>query len=207
MAASPISWRYDVRALLVAGVVALTGLFLGTGAARAGALASWIAPSVRAAHSYGAAVAHYDATVKPAMHVTGVPIRRGTLDRSIADTSGRPPAPPGVFSAPNTTGAGALTSSQRARYLFDNWHPATFPNRTQSIGYHLAKHGKGRSAFDYTRDAQQFLSQNRNLATPVTLRDGTSGLRIQTKVPLPGGGTNNIGGYWTSDGRLVTFWD
>jgi len=102
---------------------------------------------------------------------------------------------------------GALTSSQRAQYLSDNWHPATFPNRTQSINYHLAKHGNGRTAFEYTRDAQQFFSQNRDLATEVILRDGTPGLRIQTKVPLPGGGTNNVGGYWTSDGRLVTFWD
>ncbi|MFV0317738.1 MAG: hypothetical protein ACK5O2_12355 [Microthrixaceae bacterium] len=37
--------------------------------------------------------------------------------------------------------------------------------------------------------------------------DGSAGLRIQAKVPLPGGGTKNVGGYWTTDGRLVTFWD
>ncbi len=28
---------------------------------------------------------------------------------------------------------GALTAGQRAQYLADNWHSATFPNRTQSI--------------------------------------------------------------------------
>lgn len=101
----------------------------------------------------------------------------------------------------------ALTATQRGRYLLDNWHPATFPNRTQSVNYHLARHGNGRTAFEYTRDAQNFFSQNRGLATQVTLRDGTAGLRIQTKVPVPGGGTRNVGGYWTTDGRLVTFWD
>ena len=93
------------------------------------------------------------------------------------------------------------------RYLFNNWHKGTFPNRTQSVNYHLAKHGKGRTAGEYTRDAMDFYDANRSLGTPVILRDGTAGLRIQTKQPLPGGGTQKVGGFWTSDGRLVTYWD
>ena len=33
-----------------------------------------------------------------------------------------------------------------AFYLFENWHKGTFANRTQSIAYHMGKHGNGRSA-------------------------------------------------------------
>ena len=39
------------------------------------------------------------------------------------------------------------------------------------------------------------------------IRDGTAGIKIQTKVRIPGQKTQKIGGYWTADGKLVTFWD
>ncbi|MBX3435034.1 MAG: hypothetical protein KF847_17085 [Pirellulales bacterium] len=97
--------------------------------------------------------------------------------------------------------------SANARYLADNWHQGTFPNRTQSVSYHLAKHGKGRSATEYTRDAMDFFQKNRHLGQEVILKDGTAGIKIQTKISMPGQKTQKIGGYWTSDGRLVTFWD
>lgn len=108
--------------------------------------------------------------------------------------------------APSVT-ANAQTPAQSGQYLFDNWHSATFPNRIQSTNYHVARHGNGRTAFEYTRDAQTFFARNRGLATQVTLRDGTLGLRIKTMVSVDGGGFRNVGGYWTADGRLVTFWD
>jgi hypothetical protein len=41
----------------------------------------------------------------------------------------------------------------------------------------------------------------------VVLRDRTAGIEISTKQPVPGGGFQKIGGYWTSDGRLVMVWN
>ena len=115
------------------------------------------------------------------------------------------PGPSNVTPGPN--GMNALSASGRARYTVKNWHSGTFPNRSQSITYHLGKHGRGRTAFQYTRDAQDFFAKNKHLATKGTLKDGTPGLRIQIKRPIPGGGTKKVGGWWTRDGRLVTFWD
>jgi len=93
------------------------------------------------------------------------------------------------------------------KYLFDNWHMGTFPNRLQSIKYHLAKHGKGRTLRQYTEAAQDFFQKNKHLGTKVMLKDGTAGIQIKTKIKIPGQKTQRIGGYWTHDGRLVTFWD
>lgn len=91
------------------------------------------------------------------------------------------------------------------QYLFNTWHKGTFENRTRSVNYHLARHGKGRSAVEYTRDAMDFFAANRSLRVPVILKDGSAGIKIATKQP--GGGVQKVAGYWTSDGRLVTFWD
>lgn len=52
-----------------------------------------------------------------------------------------------------------------------------------------------------------FFAQNRSLGQSMILRDGTVGIKTSTKQPLPGGGFQKVGGYWTSDGRLVTYWD
>ncbi|GIW99630.1 MAG: hypothetical protein KatS3mg111_2963 [Pirellulaceae bacterium] len=93
------------------------------------------------------------------------------------------------------------------KYLADNWHQGTFPNRMQSVRYHLAKHGKGRTAQQYTEDAMDFFHKNKHLGQKVTLKDGTPGIKIQTKIKIPGQKTRRIGGYWTHDGKLVTFWD
>ena len=61
---------------------------------------------------------------------------------------------------------------------------------------------KGRTIEQYTQDAINFYNANKSLAVPVVLKDGTEGVKIQT-----GTGKNKVGGYWTKDGRVVTFWD
>lgn len=95
---------------------------------------------------------------------------------------------------------------QAGQYLSESWHQGTFPNKMQSIQYHVAKHGKGRTPTQYTKDAMEFFKQNKHLGQNVILKDGTAGIKIQVKTQI-GGKTQRIGGYWTSDGRLVTFWD
>jgi RHS repeat-associated protein len=100
----------------------------------------------------------------------------------------------------------AAKTSGAGKYLFNNWHKGTFANRTQSVSYHLAKHGKGRTATQYTQDAMNFFNKNKGLGQNVILKDGTQGIKIQTKQII-NGKTHRVGGYWTRDGKLVTFWD
>ncbi len=92
------------------------------------------------------------------------------------------------------------------KYLNNSWYKGTFPNKTQSLKYHLGKHGRGRTATEYTRDAMNFFEKNSHLGKKVTLKDGTPGIKIQTKTNVDGK-TQRMGGYWTQDGKLVTFWD
>ena len=88
-----------------------------------------------------------------------------------------------------------------AFYLFENWHKGTFANRTQSIAYHMGKHGNGRSASAYTQDAMAFFKANESAGKTVVLRDGTGGVRIRTKQPVVGGGTKEcrwlLDVYWS----------
>jgi len=91
-------------------------------------------------------------------------------------------------------------------FLFNTWHKGTFANRTQSVMYHVGKHGNGRTAVQYTQDAMSFFNKNKGLGQNVILKDGTQGIKIQTKQII-NGKTQRVGGYWTSDGKLVTFWD
>lgn len=46
-----------------------------------------------------------------------------------------------------------------------------------------------------------FYNKNKHLGVPVILKDGTEAIKIQT-----GTGKNKVGGYWTKNGKLVTFW-
>lgn len=85
---------------------------------------------------------------------------------------------------------------------YNQWYQGTFKNKTESIDYHLRKHGKGRTPEQYTQAAMSFFSKNKHLAQEVTLSTGKKGYKIQT-----GTGRNKVGGYWTKDGKLVTFWD
>ena len=84
----------------------------------------------------------------------------------------------------------------------DDWYKSTFNTEEESMNYHLKKHGKGRTIEEYTKDATDFYNKNKKLGVDVILKDGTHAIKIQT-----GTGKNKVGGYWTKDGKLVTFWD
>jgi tetratricopeptide (TPR) repeat protein len=84
----------------------------------------------------------------------------------------------------------------------DHWHKGTFNSSIDSMGYHLTKHGKGRTIEQYTNDAMKFYNKNKYLGEKIILKDGTMGIKIQT-----GAGKNKVGGYWSYDGKIITFWD
>lgn len=91
--------------------------------------------------------------------------------------------------------------------LIDAWHKGTFENSTESLLYHLKKHGRGRSAIQYTEDGMTFFETYKKLGTTTVLRDGSQGIKIQLKVIREDGCFQKVGGYWSADGKLVTFWD
>lgn len=84
----------------------------------------------------------------------------------------------------------------------DIWHKGTFNSAIDSMEYHLAKHGNGRTIEQYTNDAMNFYNKNKHLGKEVQLKDGSFGIKIETIS-----GNNKVGGYWTNDGKIVTFWD
>lgn len=86
-------------------------------------------------------------------------------------------------------------------------YQGTFETSEKALAYHLMKHGKGRTAKQYIDDATSFFTKNRHLAESTTLQSGTKGLSIKTKFKDPNGGIKRMGGFFTEDGKVVTFWD
>ena len=99
--------------------------------------------------------------------------------------------------------AGVATASaaaeKGAEFLLSNWYRSTFFSTSGTVAYHWMKHAQryGKTAVEYTKDAVDFFQKNQQLGKPATLGDGTVGVLIRTKGP---------GGYFTPDGRVVTFW-
>ena len=79
------------------------------------------------------------------------------------------------------------------------------PRRDTLRGRNSAK-TKGRTASQYTQDAMNFFNKNKAFGQNMILKDGTQGIKIQTKQII-NGKTRRVGGYWTRDGRMITFWD
>jgi hypothetical protein len=94
------------------------------------------------------------------------------------------------------------TSKETANLLFNSWDKGTFPNRMQSIKYHLQKHGNGKSSKEYTQAALTFLKDNRDRAMDVTLKNGRAGFSIKLKQ-----NGQRMGGFWTENEKIITYWD
>lgn len=88
-------------------------------------------------------------------------------------------------------------TGEQSRPVAEEWHKGTFDTADDSIKYHLEKHGKGRTVEEYTRAAIDFFKANKDKAKKVILKDNSPGWQIKGKS----------GGYWTENGRVVTFWD
>ena len=105
---------------------------------------------------------------------------------------------------------GVLGTSEYANSA-RSWQKATFDTPEDSLKYHFNKHVAkelgsnplrlGSTPAEYTADAQKFWKFNKNspLREPITLMDGTPGVRIRHGGGLPGG-------IFTPEGKIVTFW-
>jgi hypothetical protein len=79
------------------------------------------------------------------------------------------------------------------------WAQGTFGNVLRSIEYHFGKHGAGRTLQQYTDDAARFFEQNRSQA-----QWGKWNPNWPESYRLKVG---NQGGYFTADGKILTYWD
>lgn len=82
-----------------------------------------------------------------------------------------------------------------------SWYKSTFKTAEESLEYHFKQHGVGKTIEEYSRDAIEFFSKNKDKAQEVILNDDSSGFLIRD----PG----NPGGYFKIiDGAIkaVSFW-
>lgn len=87
--------------------------------------------------------------------------------------------------------------SNENTFLEKHWYKSSFPTVKDSVKYHVKKHGNGRNATQYTKDGIAFYQKNKHKRKNVTLHDGTPGYKIEN---------GKAGGYWTREGKLVTYW-
>jgi RHS repeat-associated protein len=111
---------------------------------------------------------------------------------------------PGVGPARGIAGSGGrfIVSSSGAvvdEAIVGRWAQGTFRNSADSLEYHFAKHGAGRSLQQYTDDAAGFFETNRGQA-----EWGKWNQNWQESFRLKVG---DRGGYYTADGKILTYWD
>ncbi|GLW65303.1 hypothetical protein Arub01_35470 [Actinomadura rubrobrunea] len=83
----------------------------------------------------------------------------------------------------------------------DYWAATNFKSVEETIDYHLAKHGKGRTLAEYTREARKLWDEtDPKDMIPERLKDGSTGWRIE-------GGLLRGTGIYTKDGKIVTWFD
>jgi RHS repeat-associated protein len=90
---------------------------------------------------------------------------------------------------------GGKVSTQK--FIEKHWAKGTLGRAEKSAAFHLSKHGNGRNIQQYTKDAMEFFRQNRGNAIIRPDKTGNPAYHI------PG----YPGGWWTLDGKIITFWD
>lgn len=88
-------------------------------------------------------------------------------------------------------------SNRGVNYLNRTWDKGTFSHPLASVQYHTGKHGNGRTPLQYTNDAMSFYKKNQDKKRVVTRHD-------QKVIKIQNG---KKGGYWTKNGKLLTYWD
>ncbi len=101
------------------------------------------------------------------------------------------------------SGEGAAKSFMNGLGTAKNyWHGSTSGLIDDAVAYHYQKQvlnqGIKKSVVEYTEDALKTFRENKHLGKEVILQDGTKGILIR-RPGLPGG-------YFTPDGKVVTFW-
>jgi hypothetical protein len=91
-----------------------------------------------------------------------------------------------------------FASSKEAAVVWNAWDKGTFPAKLDTILYHFAKHGSGKTLAQYTADALEFWSGNKASAKWGKWNPGWAP-SYRLKVPPKGG-------YFTKTGKILTFW-
>ncbi len=86
-----------------------------------------------------------------------------------------------------------LSAEEKARFVLDSWDRGTFYSIARTIMYHLDRHGRGRSAYQYTNDAITAWEMEKQNARLVYW-----GGRVVYRVRS---------GYYTLEGKILTFWN
>src|SRR4051794_34875159 len=94
---------------------------------------------------------------------------------------------------------GQFASRQEAAAVWNAWDQGTFLTKLDSMLYHLAKHGKGRTLAQYTAAAQAFWSSHQSAAVWGTWRAAWAPSYRLKLAPRSG--------YYTATGEILTFWD
>jgi RHS repeat-associated protein len=84
-------------------------------------------------------------------------------------------------------------------WVADMWDQGNSEDPIKSIAYHYNKHGNGRSLEEYTLDALNFYQANKSQALW-----GQWKSHWQPSYKLA---TGNQHGYYSSDGKILTYWD
>jgi RHS repeat-associated protein len=103
-----------------------------------------------------------------------------------------------AYAAAGVPGPAAPVASIE-RSIAGRWARGTFATAADSIAYHFAKHGGARTLGQYTDDGARFFAENRGLA-----QWGKWNPRWEESFRLKLG---EQGGYFTADGRILSYWD
>lgn len=112
----------------------------------------------------------------------GAGIYNMMMGDSGAGTTGGTPGPSGHVST--------------EKFLEKRWDKATFPTVKKSIEYHVAKHGKGLSAVQYTQRAEAAFSHPSAVKIPTTDIQGREAIRLQSDLG---------NGLFTPQGKIIWF--
>lgn len=96
--------------------------------------------------------------------------------------------------------AGSKTLEEQGKEIENaasKWYKSTFNSSEDSLQYHLSKHGNGSTAEQYTNDALNLFQGKNDIMEKTILKDGTEGVKIKF---------GSQGGYFTPDGKIVTYW-
>jgi hypothetical protein len=99
-------------------------------------------------------------------------------------------------SVPKAANPGPSGVLSTAKYLLSRWDKATFTTVWKSIQYHLAKHGGGLTAVQYTQQAMKAFADSAATVTKVTDKLGRPAVRVVSEFGQ---------GLFTRQGRVIWF--